>query len=176
MTAFAEAHAGVTQLHARFVDAVWRQDDTAFSECFARDGVWKIAGRVIGGPENPDPALRGRAAIAEACRMMLGRCSHIQLLVQPTIVELMGEGTAIGRHHMVEMARMLDGSTAMTIGIYHDRFVEEDGRWRYLNRHWAMQYRGPFDLTGAFTSGFDYGAFPAMPATDAPTYVRPAGS
>ena len=169
MTPFAEAHAGVTQLHARFIDAVWRQDATDFADCFAREGVWKISGNVIGGPANG-----GRSAIAEACRTMLGRCSHIQLIVQPSIVEVTGEGTAIGRHHMVEMARMLDGSTAMTLGIYHDHFVEEQHRWRYLRRHWSMQYRGPFDLTGMFVDSPDYGSFPAMPPADAPTYVRPA--
>ena len=168
MTPFAEAHAGVTQLHARFVDAVWRQDATDFADCFAREGVWKIAGNVIGGP-----AHGGRSAISEACRTMLGRCSHIQLIVQPTIVEVTGEGTAIGRHHMVEMVRMLDGSTAMTLGIYYDQFVEEQHRWRYLRRHWSMQYRGPFDLTGMFVDSPNYGSFPAMPAADAPTYVRP---
>lgn len=169
MTSFAEAHAGITQLHARFIDAVWRQNATDFADCFAREGVWKIAGNVIGGPANG-----GRSAIAEACRTMLGRCSHIQLIVQPTIVEVTGEGTAIGRHHMVEMARMLDGSTAMTLGIYYDTFVEEQHRWRYLRRHWSMQYRGPFDLTGMFVDSPDYGSFPAMPPADAPTYVRKA--
>jgi uncharacterized protein (TIGR02246 family) len=168
MTSFADAHAGITQLHARFIDAVWRQNATDFADCFAQNGVWKIAGNVIGGADNG-----GRSAIAEACRTMLGRCSHIQLIVQPTIVEVTGEGTAVGRHHMVEMARMLDGSTAMTLGIYYDHFVEEQHRWRYLRRHWSMQYRGPFDLTGMFVDSPDYGSFPAMPPADAPTYVRP---
>lgn len=45
MPRFAEAHAGITQLHARFIDA---------------------------------------------CRTTLRRCWHIQLIVQPTIVEVTG--------------------------------------------------------------------------------------
>ena len=73
MTPFAEAHAGITQRHACFIDAVLRRDAADFADCFARDGVWKIAGNVIGGPANANPALRGSSAIAEACRTMLGR-------------------------------------------------------------------------------------------------------
>ena len=77
---------------------------------------------------------------------------------------------------MVEMVRMLDGSTAMTLGICHDHFVHEQHRWRYHKRHWSMQYGGPFDLTGMFVDSPDFGSFPAMPPADAPTYVRPVGT
>ena len=69
---------------------------------------------------------------------------------------------------------MLDGSTAMTIGIYHDHYVDEDGRWRFQSRHWSMKYRGAPDLSGAFADTPDYGSFPDMPGADEPTYVRKA--
>jgi len=77
-----------------------------------------------------------------------------------------------GRLAMTEFARMLDGSTAMTIGWYHDRYVEEDGLWRFARRHWSFKYRGAPDLTGAFVDTPDYGAFPDGPAEDEPTFVR----
>jgi hypothetical protein len=164
MTDFAAANAGITQLHARFADAVWRQDDTEFAACFATDGVWKIAGM----------EFTGREAIADACRRMLGRCSHIHLLTGLPILDV-GEGTAQGRLSMTEFARMQDGSTAMTIGWYHDTYVDEDGRWRFRKRHWSMKYRGTPDLTGAFADTPNYGAFPSGPAADEASYVRPAG-
>ena len=44
MTDLIAADVGIRQLHARFADAVWRQDDVEFSGCFASDGLWKIAG------------------------------------------------------------------------------------------------------------------------------------
>lgn len=162
MTDFVTADCGIRQLHARFVDAVWRQDDTSFSECFAKDGVWKIAGM----------AMRGRETIAEGCRNLLGRCERIQLVSGQPILEVVGEGEAIGRLQMTEFAKKKDGSTAITFGVYYDRYVEEDGAWRFAWRHWSMAYHGPTDLSGTFIEPVDYGAFPGMPGADDPTYVR----
>ncbi|MDP3674408.1 MAG: nuclear transport factor 2 family protein [Novosphingobium sp.] len=164
MTDFAAADAGIRQLHGRFADAVWRQDDAEFAACFASEGVWKIAGM----------EFTGREQIADACRRMLGRCSHIHLITGLPILEVDG-GTAKGRLSLTEFARMQDGTTAMTIGWYHDSYVEEDGRWCFARRHWSMKYRGAPDLTGHFAGTPNYGAFPSAPAEDEATYVRPAG-
>lgn len=163
MDDFLIADSGIRQLHARFTDAVWRQDAAEFSGCFTTDGEWKIAGMV----------MRGRDEIADACVRMLGRCSHIHLLVGLPILEVSGNA-ATGRLNMTEFARMNDGSTAMTIGWYHDWYRQEDDRWRFAKRHWSMKYRGAPDLTGAFVDTANYGAFPEMPAADEETYVRKA--
>ena len=163
MTDFVTADCGIRQLHARFVDAVWRQDAKSFSDCFAKAGEWKIAGL----------HLKGRDAIAEACRNLLGRCERIQLVSGQPILEV-GEGTAIGRLQMTEFAKKKDASTAITFGVYYDRYVEEDGAWRFAWRHWSMAYHGPTDLSGTFIEPTDYGAFPGMPGADDPTYVRKA--
>jgi ketosteroid isomerase-like protein len=153
----------IRQLLARFADAVWRQDAEEFAACFAQDGLWKIAGMDIA----------GRAKIADACRTLLGRCSHIHLITGLPILELVSDG-AKGRLSMTEFARMQDGSTAMTIGWYHDHYVIDEGRWRFKKRHWSMKYRGSPDMTGHFADTPNYGAFPNGPATDEATYVRPA--
>jgi uncharacterized protein (TIGR02246 family) len=160
--AFLAADAGIRQLHARFNDAVWRQDATEFSNCWSRDGEWKIAGM----------HMQGREAISQACTALLGRCAHIHLIPGLPILELTGPGTAIGRMSVTEFAKMHDGSTAMTIGWYHDHYIDEDGRWRFAKRHWSFKYRGAPDLTGPFIDTPDYGDFPLMPAADEPTYVR----
>jgi len=165
MDAFIAADCGIRQLHARFVDAAWRQDPQEFGACFTRDGAWKIGGMEI----------KGREAIADACVKLLGRCSHIQLIPTPAILEVDGD-EAQGRHHMVEIARMNDGSTALTIGIYHDRYAFEDGRWRFATRFWSLKYRGPADLSGNWVASPDYGAFPGGPAADEVTFtsLKPA--
>lgn len=154
---------GIRQLHARFADAVWRQDAAEFGACFARMGVWKIAGQ----------DFVGREAIESACGMLLGRCSHIHLITGPAILGPAGNGVQ-GRLAMTEFARMLDGSTAMTIGWYHDRYVEEDGLWRFARRHWSFKYRGAPDLTGPFVDTPNYGSFPDGPTDDEATFVRKA--
>jgi len=160
---FIKADSGIRQLHARFADAVWRQDAGVFSNCWAEDGVWKIAGMV----------KSGRAEIAEACVMMLGRCSHIHIITGLPILEVSGN-TAKGRLNMTEFARMQDGSTAMTIGWYHDDYVEVGGIWHFRKRHWSMKYRGNPDLTGLYADTPNYGAFPDGPSADEETYVRRA--
>ncbi|TXC70227.1 nuclear transport factor 2 family protein [Sphingomonas ginsenosidivorax] len=163
MTDFVTADCGIRQLHARFADAVWRQDATSFADCFAPDGVWKIAGMV----------LIGRDEIGRACGPLLGRCERIQLVTGQPILEV-GDGSAIGRLQMTEFAKKRDGTTALTFGTYHDRYVEHDGAWCFAWRHWTMAYHGPVDMSGPYVTPPDYGAFPGMPEADEPTYVRPA--
>lgn len=161
MDQFVLADCGIRQLYARFVDAVWRQDADVFSNCFAEDGEWKIAGM----------NMRGREEIAAGCNNLLGRCERIHLLVGPPILEVDGN-TAIGRLNMTEFAKIKDGTTAMTIGYYHDRYVETGGQWYFQSRHWSMKYRGTPDLMGVFYDTLDYGAFPARPDPDEETFVR----
>lgn len=161
MIDFLTADFGIRQLHARFVDAVWRQDAASFADCFASDGIWKIAGMV----------LTGREAIGEACVTLLGRCERIQLVTGQPILDVSEEG-AIGRLQVTEFAKKKDGTSAITFGTYYDRYVDQDGAWRFQWRHWSMAYHGPVDMSGAYVVPPDYGPFPAMPGADEPTFVR----
>ena len=158
-----QADFGIRQLHARFVDAVWRQDADEFAACWTQDGLWKIAGMEV----------RGRTALVDACRMMLGRCQKIHLICGLPILEAAGDGV-IGRINMTEFTTMPDQSSAMVIGWYHDRYAEEEGRWRFATRHWSFKYRGPPAMGGEYFDTPEYGAFPGFPAADEPTYVRPS--
>lgn len=153
---------GIRQLHARFADAAWRQDADSFSQCFAANGVWKIAGH----------SFSGRDAIADGCRALLGRCSNIHIITGLPLLHADGDKVQ-GRVSMTEFARMNDGSTAMSLGWYHDRYCEQDGVWYFQKRHWSFKYRGPPDMTGFYPDTPNYGPFPAAPADDEPTFVRP---
>ena len=44
MTDLVVADCAIRQLHARYIDAVWRKDIDAFVDCFAEDAEWKIGG------------------------------------------------------------------------------------------------------------------------------------
>jgi uncharacterized protein (TIGR02246 family) len=158
---FVVAECGIRQLHARCVDAVWRKDAEAFAACFAEQGEWKIAGL----------HMRGRTAIVATFGRLLGICERVVLTAGTPVLEI-EKGAAIGRVQCVEFAKMMDGTSAMTVGIYYDRYVEEAGRWRFKWRHWAMQYRGPTDLSAQFQKTTDYGPFPNMPGPDEPTFSR----
>jgi hypothetical protein len=160
---FVIAECMIRQLHARAIDAVWRKDAGGFAACFAEQGEWKIAGL----------HMRGRSEIAGTFARLLGLCERVVLTAGVPLLEV-GQGTANGRVQCVEFAKMMDGSSAMTVGIYYDRYVEEGGQWRFQWRHWAMQYRGPTDLSAQFVKSTDYGPFPNMPGPDEPTYTRKA--
>ena len=161
MSEFVVADSGIRQLHARFVDAVWRKDPEAFADCFTEDAEWKIA----------TMRFRGRAEIGAAFGRLLGVCARVQIIPGMPVLEV-GQGTATGRIHMTELAKMVDGSSALTIGVYYDRYVEDAGRWRFQWRHFGLHYRGPTDLSAALVDCPDYGPPPGMPGPDEPTFTR----
>ena len=103
MTELWIADSGVRQLHARFVDAVWRKDDAAFAGCFSLDGEWKIAGQ----------HFRGRQEIGSAFATLLGACERVQLIVGIPVLEI-AQGRASGRTPVTELARMLGDADAET--------------------------------------------------------------
>jgi uncharacterized protein (TIGR02246 family) len=161
MTEFVVADSGIRQLHARFIDAVWRKDADAFAQCFARDAEWKIAGQ----------HFRGRAEIGATIGKLLAACARVQIMAGTPLLEV-GQGTATGRIQMTELARMADGSSAMTLGVYYDRYLEVEERWLFQWRHFALHYRGPVDLSADLVDSPDYGPFPGMPAPDELTLTR----
>jgi hypothetical protein len=161
MSEFLQIECGIRQLHARFVDAVWRKDAGAFAHCFASDGEWKIAGM----------HFRGRAEIETMFGKLLGVCERVMLIPGPPVLDVSGSEVT-GRIPITELAKIGDGSSALTLGIYYDRYVEEGGQWCFRWRHWGLHYRGPLDLSAEFLPTPDYGAPPSLPDADEPTFTR----
>lgn len=160
---FIAAECGIRQLHARFVDAVWRKDDADFADLWAEDGEWKIA----------TLHFRGREEIRAAFAKLLGACHRVQFLPGPVLLDVGADGTATGRVNCTELAKFAAGGQGMNIGVYHDRYVQEDGAWRFRLRHFSLHYSGPVDLTAELvTESPDFGSFPNFPAPDQPTYTR----
>ncbi len=161
MIDFVAADCGIRQLHARFMDAVWRKDAAAFADCFTEHGEWKIA----------TLHMRGQAEIAEMFDKLLGACARVQILAGTPVLEV-GEEDATGRIQVTELAKMQDGSSAMTMGVYYDHYMYEAGRWRFRWRHFGLHYRGPIDLSAELVDSPDYGPPPGLPGPDEPTYTR----
>lgn len=158
---FVVAECAIRQLHAAFTDIAWRKDADGYAALFAPDGEWKIAGM----------HMRGREEIREKFALLLGACSHVHLMANAPQIEVDGD-TAVSRVRVTEFARMNDGSTFITMGSYFDRYVKIDGQWLFQWRHFALAYRGPFAMPEDFVEQPDFGAFPGMPAPDAPTFTR----
>lgn len=161
MTDFMIAESGIRQLYARFSDAVWRHDEGACVDCFATDAKWKLAGM----------EFCGREEIGSAFTRLLGGCKRVVLILGLPVLDV-GQGTATGRIQVTELTQMTDGTSAMTIGVYYDRYVQESDRWRFQSRHFGLHYRGPIDMSAELVDCPDYGPPPGMPAADEPTFTR----
>ena len=141
----------VRQLHARYADAMFRKDAGAAGALFAADGVWHVAGR----------ELRGREAIVSFLEGALPQFRNIMMTFRTPIVDV-ADGEFVSRTWVTETRVMADGEASLLIGIYFDRFVEEDGRllgWRQFQTYYA----GPVDMTADMADAQDYGPPPAMP-------------
>ena len=161
MSDYLIAESGIRQLHARFTDAVWRKDFTAFADCFTESAEWKIAGL----------HFKGRNEIGETISKLLAPYSRILINLGLPVLDINGN-TATGRIHLTEQAKLTDGSSVLTIGVYFDRYAIENGQWKFNWRHFSLHYRGPTDLSAPLVPSPDYGPPPAMPPEDAPTLTR----
>lgn len=156
MSDFHIAEAGVRQLHARIVDAVWRKDAAAFGDCFTETAEWRLAGMV----------LQGRAEIVEAFARLMANCERVLMTFRTPVLEV-GDGWARGRTYVTEQNAFKDGKPGSTIGTYWERFEPDGERWRCAWRLFQLHYIGPPDLSGSFFDQPDYGPPPGFPPTDA---------
>jgi uncharacterized protein (TIGR02246 family) len=161
MNDFLMIESAIRQLHARYVDALWRKDPESFAALFATDAEWKIAGM----------HMRGRQQIREEFAKFMRHIDRTFMIIGTPIIDIV-DGVVTSRTHVTENNRFADGRTASTVGIYYERFVEEDGRWKFKWRHWNLYYIGPPDLSAPFYPCKDYGPPPGMPASGDPTTVR----
>lgn len=161
MVDFVSAESGIRQLHARFVDAVWRKDPEAFAACFTTDGEWKIA----------QMHIQGREEIRRQFANLLSACERALMLMGIPLLEVR-EGSVSGRIHFTEYAKLVDGSGAQRLGVYYDRYAQHDGVWLFEWRHLGLHYTGPSDLSAALTDCPDYGPPPNLPGRDEPTFTR----
>jgi uncharacterized protein (TIGR02246 family) len=159
---FMIAESGIRQLYGRYADAVWRKDVPAFVECFAEDAIWKIGGRTLHGREEIGGVFEASLAPSERVMMWLGI----------PVITLTGERTATGRVQVTELIKRKDGSSARTLALYYERYVEEDGVWRLGWHHFNLYYFGPPDLSATFLENMEYGPPPGLPGADDPTTVR----
>lgn len=158
MIDMAAAERGIRDLHARYTDAVWRQDFAAFAECFTREGEWRISGRVF----------RGRAEIEQAITTILDKFVRVMITFRSPILEVV-DGDLVGRTYIDEKCAWKNGNTNISIGRYYERFTEIDGRWHFQWRLFQILYRGPEDLSGDWLDQPDYGPPPGFPPPDAGT-------
>lgn len=146
----------IRDLHARYADAVWRKDFSAFGECFTAEAEWRVGGL----------ELHGRMAITATIEKILANFRKVLLNFHAPILSRI-DGSLVGRTYVTEQVSRTDGTANVSIGRYYERFVLDDGRWRFAWRLFQLHYSGPPDLSGTYYEHEDYGAPPGMPPADA---------
>ena len=152
------AEFGIRQVQSRYTDAVWRKDYDAFAGCFAKDGEWRISGRVF----------RGRQEIRDGISIILDKFIRVLISFRAPIVSVK-DGMVTARTYIDERCAWKNGNTNISVGTYYEHFVEEDGELLFKWRLFELHYRGAPDMTGTFFDHPDYGPPPAMPPLDALT-------
>lgn len=164
------AKLAIQDLHGRYTDAFYRKSEADYRDCWASDGEWIAFGR----------STRGRDNIAEFWRSLMKDRHNILHSPIASIVEVEGE-EARGRIYVSESVRATDGKPRIVLGIYHDEYKVEDGRWRFARRWWNLTYLGPPDFSGRYWDVAPMGRPPIFDGWDTPnrptleevsTYVR----
>jgi len=158
---YRDAEFGIRQMHARYVDAVFRKDYTAFADCFTEDAEWRIAGEIN----------RGRAQIVDFLKDKMDNFHRVIMTFRTPIIHDLTERTALARTYVTEQNGFRSGRPGSTVGLYYERLeVDNNGTWRRSWSLFQLFYMGPSDLTGSYFEQPDYGAPPGFPPLDAPTF------
>ena len=123
----------IRDLPRRYAHSVWQKDTEAAVALFAADGTMDAGdGKPIGGHE----------ALREGYERMLA-AGELQPFVHNHVIELNGD-EASGTVYLDLRATM--GGTAMIgSGYYDDRYVREQGRWRFKSRVLTLRFFVPLD-------------------------------
>ena len=136
-----QAEIELRDLVARYSDAVNRRDAEAWGQTWSREAIWEIMGTV----------QQGRETIVDFWSQVMSRIPLV--LQEPTFGTLdfssaSIEGGVTGRWYIHEITKSPESSSETT-GVYHDRYLYEDGAWRFSRRRFDVLYRDEKALTGS---------------------------
>jgi hypothetical protein len=130
-----EDELAVRSLVARYCDAVCRRDGAAWIATWAPDCRWDLGG---------GRTTQGRDATLALWTTATEKYPWVAQLAPTGTVELQGdEGT--GSWYVLELNRLGDGTGALHLGHYADRYRRTDDGWLFAERRFSMVYRGALD-------------------------------
>jgi hypothetical protein len=126
----------IRNLVARYADAVSRRDTERWAATWARSGEWSVMGM----------SAQGRDDVAALFAKLVGGFAFVVQHAASGYIEFAGEG-ASGKWQITEYGQ-LGGNPLLTVGLYDDEYVREDGAWLFASRSFQPVYSGPPDLSG----------------------------
>ena len=105
-------------------------------------GTLLVAGVLagLGCSTTAPPAVVEKAEVKEAPTDTMGVATET-----PTSATVLPEPPALER--FVEYGKLANGTALLTLGLYDDEYVREDGEWCFRSRRFRPLYSGPPDLS-----------------------------
>jgi ketosteroid isomerase-like protein len=122
----------IRDLARRYAHYVWQNDLDALVELFAADGEMDPGTR---------PPIKGRAALADAFREMVGGASLFMPFVQQHVVDLDGDH-ATGTCY-VDLRADVENESMIGAGWYEDRYIRTIEGWRFAARKIVLSFFVP---------------------------------
>jgi hypothetical protein len=132
-----EAFIAITRLQAAYADVVTRRVWSELEPLFVEGAPIHVDT-----VSNPVIELVGATALGEFVGDAIDRFDFFEFVILNTVIDVTNETSARGRLYMVELRQ--DASTgewSNAFGVYHDRYAQHDGRWRFAERHYQSLAR-----------------------------------
>lgn len=138
----AEDRWALSDLVARFDDAVNRRDVAEFAALWAEDAVWEIG--------NPlRLRVAGREAIVELWSRQLGKVEWLFRGSFAGVLQVESEDQAGGRWPCIETGAWTDGRGYDNRSYYDDTYVKSAGRWLFARRRYVYLWLSEATVGGA---------------------------
>jgi hypothetical protein len=126
----------VSQLNARYCDAVMRRDSDAWRSLWHRKSRWYFLGEWI----------EGQDAIVERWEAAMSGFPVVYHQINSEMIDA-SKDEATSRVYIDEEIVTADGDALRFIGVYNDHCVRQGNNWLYLSRRFDMIYQGPGALS-----------------------------
>ena len=133
----------VSQLNARYCDAVMRRDSDAWRSLWHRNGRWFFLGEW----------LEGQDAVVARWEEAMSGFPVVYHQINSEIINASND-EASSRVYIDEEIVTADGDSLRFIGVYNDHCVKEDNNWLYLTRRFDLIYQGPGALNDKGWMGY----------------------
>ncbi len=135
-----EDELALRDLQARYIDAVNRYNETDWAATWSDSASWNLLGMEV----------EGKAAIVQLWQGAMGSFDFALMMLNSGTVQVDGD-TATGRWYVTEHIKPKEGEPNITLGVYDDRYVKENGQWLFAHRHYNVMYQGAADYSGNYT-------------------------
>ena len=130
----------IRDLVARYIDAVNRYHQADWTATWSESATWNLMGMEVD----------GRDAIVGLWQGAMQSFDFALMMLNSGTLEIDGD-TASGRWYITEHIKPTEGDPNITLGVYDDRYVKENGQWLFAHRHYNVIYQGAADYSGNYT-------------------------